>query len=59
MMIDYDELFYFVDNFCKGFEPWYKKQLTSGYLIRRCREGHLTLSEVLTILIAYHQAGMA
>ncbi len=59
MGIDYDKLFYFVDNFCKGFEPWYKKQLVSGHLMRRRREGHLTLSEVLTILIAYHQSGMA
>lgn len=59
MRIDYDRLFYFVDNFCKGFEPWYKKQLVSGHLMRRRREGHLTLSEVLTILIAYHQSGMA
>lgn len=59
MEIDYDKLFYFVDNFCKGFEPWYKKQLVSGHLMRRRREGHLTLSEVLTILIAYHQSGMA
>ncbi|AIL12670.1 hypothetical protein IM40_02655 [Candidatus Paracaedimonas acanthamoebae] len=59
MGIDYDRLFYFVDNFCKGFEPWYKKQLVSGHLMRRRREGHLTLSEVLTILIAYHQSGMA
>lgn len=59
MLIDYDRLFYFVDDFCKGFEPWYKKQLISAPLIRRRhREGHLKLSEVLTILIAYHQSGM-
>lgn len=25
MEIDYDSLFCFVDNFCLGFEPWYKK----------------------------------
>jgi len=59
MTIDYDSLFYFVDNFCKGFEPWYKKQLLSDRLIKRRREGQLQLSEVLTILIAYHQSGMA
>lgn len=59
MGIDYDKLFYFVDNFCKGFEPWYQRQLLSGHLIKRHREGYLTLSEVLTILIAYHQSGMA
>ena len=31
MNIDYDSLFCFVDDFCKGFENWYKKTLiTSG-----------------------------
>jgi len=59
MGIDYDTLFWFVDDFCKGFEPWYKKQLISGHMISRRRDGHLTLSEVLTILIAYHQSGMS
>lgn len=59
MGIDYDTLFWFVDDFCKGFEAWYKKQLISDRLIKRHRDGHLTLSEVLTILIAYHQSGMA
>lgn len=59
MEIDYDSLFYFVDNFSQGFEPWYKKQLIPGNLMRRHRDGHLKLSEVLTILIAYHQSGMA
>lgn len=59
MEIDYDTLFYFVDNFCKGFEPWYKKQLLSDGSRKRCRVGHLSLSEILTILLAYHQSGMA
>jgi len=59
MEIDYDSLFYFVDNFCLGFEPWYKKQLLSENLKKRDRSGHLNLSEILTILLAYHQSGMA
>lgn len=59
MLIDYDKLFWFVDDFCKGFEPWYKKQLLPDHGKKRQREGHLTLSEVLTILVAYHQSGMA
>ena len=58
MGIDYDTLFWYVDDFCKGFEPWYQRQLLSGHLIRRHRAGHLKLSEVLTILIGYHQSGM-
>ena len=60
MTIDYDTLFYSVDNFCQSFEPWYKKQLISVRKGKtRRRKGHLKLSEVLTILIAYHQSGMS
>jgi hypothetical protein len=57
--VDYDTLFCFVDDFCKGFEPWYKKQLLSDGSRKRIRSGNLTLSEILTILLAYHQSGMA
>jgi len=59
MKIDYDTLFCFVDDFCKGFEPWYKKQLISREIVRRNRRCRLCLSEILTILIAYHQSGMS
>ena len=59
MKIDYDTLFTFVDDFSKGFESWYEKQLIGDRIIRRKRAGYLTLSEILTILIAYHQSGMA
>jgi len=59
MEIDYDTLFCSVDDFCKGFEPWYRRQLIGDGLKRRNRSGNLTLSENLTILLAYHQSGMA
>ena len=59
MKIDYDKLFCFVDDFCQGFEPWYKKQLITDRKVKRNRSGHLNLSETLTLLIAYHQSGMA
>ena len=59
MEIDYDTLFCFVDDFCKGFEPWYRRQLISEGSRKRNRSGHLSLSEVLTIILAYHQSGMA
>ena len=59
MLIDYDSLFVFVDDFCIGFEPWYVHQLITDGTIRRRRIGQLKLSEVLTILLAYHQSGMA
>ena len=59
MGIDYDNLFCLVDDFCKAFEPWYRKQLIFDGKAKRNRECHLSLSEVLTILIAYHQSGMS
>lgn len=59
MKIDYDTLFCFVDDFCKGFEPWYKRQLILDGTAKRNRDSHLNLAETLTILIAYHQSGMA
>lgn len=59
MPIDYDTLFCFVDDFCKGFEPWYKRQLIAGDFVKgRDRAGHLQLSEMLTILLAFPQSGM-
>ena len=56
-MIDYDTLFTFVDDFCQGFEPWYQRQMLSDDKPRRLRSGQMRLSEVVTILIAYHQSG--
>ena len=59
MNIDYDSLFCFVDDFYKGFEPWYKKSLLTCGTKKRNREGKMSLSEIITILIAFHQSGMA
>ena len=56
-MIDDDTLFTFVDDVCRGFEPWYQRQLLSDHKLRRLRSGEMRLSEVVTILIAYHQSG--
>jgi hypothetical protein len=58
MKIDYDTLFTFVDDFCKGFEAWYQKQLIGDGTVQRNRPCRLRLSEILTIMIAYHQSGM-
>ena len=59
MNIDYDSLFCFVDDFYKGFEPWYKKSLLTCGTKKRNRECKMSLSEIITILIAFHQSGMA
>ena len=59
MNIDYDSLFCFVDDFCKGFENWYKKTLIASGIRKRNRPCKMHLSEIITILIAFHQSGMS
>lgn len=58
MTVDYDTLFFSVHDFCKSFTPWYKNQLLPGTKkVQRQRLCQLELSEILTIVIAYHGSG--
>ncbi len=51
-----EDLFYDVDEFCRVFLPaWHRRLLTDGTRQRR-RTSRLTLSEIMTILIYFHQA---
>ncbi len=50
------ELFCDVDDFCPSFVPvWQKQMLTAGE-IQRHRERGLRMSEIMTILIHFHQS---
>lgn len=50
------ELFCAVDDFCQAFEPvWHKHCLTSG-TPQRNRARTMALSEIMTILILFHQS---
>lgn len=50
------ELFCAVDDFCRTFEPrWHTRCLTSGSK-QRNRARELALSEIMTILILFHQS---
>lgn len=49
-------LFYMVDEFCKEFEPkWHASLIMSGEA-KRIKPSSLSLSEILTILIYFHQS---
>jgi hypothetical protein len=50
------ELFCDVDDFCQEFLPVWRKQLLSAGEIQRQRERSLSLSEIMTILIHFHQS---
>ena len=49
-----EELFCDLDDFCLSFEPqWRSQQLSQGLKIRR-RSRQMSLSETMTVLIAFH-----
>jgi transposase len=50
------ELFCAVDDFCKVFVPVWQKQMLSAGEIQRQRERSLNISEIMTILIHFHQS---
>jgi hypothetical protein len=54
-MFSLEALFCHVDDFCKAFEAqWHQRLLINGG-IKRNRAKSLCLSEIMTILIAFHQ----
>lgn len=50
------ELFVHVDDFCQSFMPVFEQHLLSSGKIKRQRERSLSVSEVMTILIHFHQS---
>lgn len=56
-MLDFTETFYFIHDFCKGFERWWEEKLLTYGLRKRRRRSKLHLSEIITILIDYHRSG--
>ena len=49
------ELFCDVDDFCQSFVPVWQKQMLSAGEIQRQRARSLSISEIMTILIHFHQ----
>jgi hypothetical protein len=50
------ELFCAVDDFCQRFEPEWNRQLLNSGVRCRMRKSGLCLSEIMTILIHFHQS---
>jgi hypothetical protein len=55
-MMILEELFCHVDDFCQTFEPLWKQKLIGAELKQRNRQRSLCLSEIMTILIGFHQS---
>ena len=45
-----------IDDFCKWFEPLYMPRLLQSSPRQRIRQGHLTLSEIMTIIVYFHRS---
>nr|WP_322661278.1 IS982 family transposase [Dendronalium sp. ChiSLP03b]MDZ8206569.1 IS982 family transposase [Dendronalium sp. ChiSLP03b] len=54
-MFSLEALFCHVDDLCQLFEVQWRKKLLSNGGIRRNRKRSLCLSEIITILVAFHQ----
>ena len=54
-MFSLEELFCDLDDFCHWFEPQWQSQLLSQGLKTRRRDRQMSLSEIMTILVAFHQ----
>jgi transposase len=50
------ELFVHVDDFCQSFLPIFEQHLLTSGITQRRRERSLSISEVMTILIHFHQS---
>ena len=53
-MFNLDHLFCHVDDFCQQFEPLWQQKLLDYGGAKRIRPKSLCLSEIMTILIAFH-----
>ncbi len=54
-MTSLEELFCHIDDFCQSFEPQWQVALLGNGLKHRQRRRSLSLSEIMTILVSFHQ----
>ncbi|PCS22481.1 hypothetical protein BTN49_1889 [Candidatus Enterovibrio escicola] len=56
-MSNLDVVFVYVDDFCQTFFPVWEKYLISFGIKQKNKPSCLSVSEVITIVIAFHQSG--
>ena len=56
-MLSLEALFCKIDDFCQDFEARWMQRLLSDGLRKRQRQRSMSLSEIITILVAFHQQG--
>ncbi len=54
--MELEQLFCEIDDFCHGFEEVFKSKLISEKPRKRLIKSHLSLSEVMTIVVYFHQS---
>jgi hypothetical protein len=55
-LMDWDVLFCDVDDFCLEFEPQFQQRLLASNTRSRSRDGKLSLSEIMTIVVAFQMS---
>ena len=55
-LMDWVALFCDVDDFCLEFEPQFQQRLLASNTRSRNRDGQLSLSEIMTIVIAFQMS---
>lgn len=50
------ELFCDVDDFWQGFQPHWEQEMLGNGAVHRLRQGQLSVSEIMTIMIHFHQS---
>ena len=50
-------MFCAIDDFCKWFEPLYTQRLLQNGQRQRIRQTALALSEIMTIIVYFHNSG--
>lgn len=56
MIINLEKIFCEVDDFCQAFETQWNQQLLHSGEIKRRKSPSRSLSEVMTIIIAFHSS---